>query len=339
MLIRDYMDKVSRWRSPIMGFCILSVIFTHTEMAFQSGPLSYVVNKLWVIDMFFFITGMSVYRSLKNDDRALPFYKRRFKRIYPRYLPIIIVYFIPIFVLYTDGNNLLLRLQELLGNVIMLGWVNGMDNQFNWYLQSLLFFYLFSPPLFLAVRQANGDRKKLLALLGFFCVSQLCFIGAGTLVAYTRTIAFVMGLVAEDMAERRVNFKINIPLLIIVWVIGNLMAYYTLAMPLEISMYYGLCWYPGVLVAPGMLLICCWVFELFEKLRALRWINAVFDVLGRYSLEGYLVNVLVYDVLVRCGIKINNNLAWLVIALAICPLSVLYGKLMDKIQSPKKQTA
>ena len=339
MLIRDYMDKVSRWRSHIMGFCILSVILAHSEMAFMSGPLSYAINKLWVIDMFFFITGMSVYRSLKKDDRLLPFYRRRFKRIYPRYLPIIIIYFIPIFALYTDGQNLALRLRELLGNVILLGWVNGMDNQFNWYLQSLLFFYLLSPPLFMAVRQAEGKGKILLGLVLFFCVSQICFIGAGTLVAYTRTIAFVMGLVAEDLADRRISFKINIPLLLLVWVIGNVLAYYTLAMPLEKSMYYGLCWYPGVLVTPGMLLICCWVFALMDKLRALRWVNGIFDVLGRYSLEGYLVNVLVYDIIARLRITVEGNLRWFIIALAICPLSVLYGKLMDRVQSGKKLKA
>ena len=335
MLIRDYMDKVSRWRSPIMGFCILSVIFVHSKIAFQSGPLSYALNKLWMIDMFFFITGMSVYRSLKKDERILPFYKRRFMRIYPRYLPIIIIYFIPLFALYTDGSNLALRLRELLGNVIMLGWINGMDNQFNWYLQSLLFFYLFSPALFLAVRQAQGRAKPLLLLLGFACVSQLCFIGSGTLVAYSRAIAFVMGIVAEDLADRGAKVRINIPLLLVLWMIGNLLAYYALAMPLEKSMYYGFCWYPGVLVTPGMLLICCWVFELCGKLRPLRWVNSVFGLLGRYSLEGYLVNVLVYDLIDRLRIPVQGNLQWFILAVLICPLSVLYGRLMDRLQVGK----
>lgn len=339
MQIRDYMDKVSRYRSHIMGFCILSVSFIHAEILSWSGPLNYLMNKLWVVDIFFFITGMSVYRSLKRDDRLIPFYKRRLARIYPCYLPIILVYFIPIFALYTTKANLFVSIRELLGNIFMLGWLGGLNNQFNWYPQSLMIFYLVSPPLYMLLRHLDGDRRKLLALLGFFCITQLCFVGSGMMVAYSRSISFVLGLVAEDFASNRRSLKLNIPIMLIVWVIGNALCYYTLNMPMEISMYYGICWHPGVLVVPGMMLVLCWIYALCEKYAALRWINHIFRLLGEYSLEILLGNVLVCDMLVRLGIKVKSNVMWLVLIVAVCIVFILYGKLIKRVTAGKKSAA
>lgn len=336
MLIKDYMSRVSRHRSGIMGFCILAVVLCHADFKFQSGPLSYFFNLLWEIDIFFFLTGMGVYRSLCRDERLLPFYRRRFTRIYPRYLPIIIIYFIPIFALYTDASTLPLRLRELLGNVSLLGWLNNMDNQFNWYIQAVMVFYFVSPPLVLLVRRFGGDWRKLAALLGFFVITQPCFMGSGTLIAYSRAIAFVMGMVGAELAAGEKNFRINVPVLLLVFAAGNLLAYYTNTLPVETGIYYGICWYPGLLVVPGMMLILCVVFEFCSKYPALRWISRFFELMGEYSLDIYLVNVLVYDVIARLRIEINGNLMWALVAAAIIPLSLLYGAAMNRLLSRGK---
>jgi len=336
MQIRDYMDRISRYRSHIMGFCILSVTFIHAQIVSLSGPLNYMMNKLWVVDIFFFITGMSVYRSLKRDERLIPFYKRRLTRIYPSYLPIILVYFIPIFALYTSKENLVMSIQEFLGNIFMIGWVGGLNNQFNWYPQSLMIFYLMSPPLYMLVRHLDGNRWKILGLLGFFCISQICFFGSGMMVAYSRSVSFILGLVAEDFASSRRSLKLNIPVMLIVWIIGNALCYYTLNMPMEISMYYGICWHPGVLVVPGMMLILCWIYALCEKYAALRWINRVFSLLGEYSLEILLGNVLVCDLFVRLGIKVDENWMWIAVIVGVCIVFILYGKLIKRLLAGRK---
>ena len=159
MLIKDYMDRVSRYRSHILGVCIFAVIVYHANLRFNSGPLSYIFNPLWEVDIFFFLTGMGAYYSLFKNSDSLAFYKRRLGRIYPRYLPVILLYFVPIFVLYTGRDSLVLRLQEFLGNVLLLGWLGGLDNQFNWYVQALMIFYLVSPPLFLLIKSFSQSRS------------------------------------------------------------------------------------------------------------------------------------------------------------------------------------
>lgn len=335
MLIRDYMDKVSRYRSHILGFCILGVIIYHANLGFSSGPLSYVLNPLWEVDIFFFLTGMGAYYSLLKNNGPVAFYKRRISRIYPRYLPVILLYFVPILVLYTGKADILTRLQEFLGNILMLGWIGGLDNQFNWYVQALMIFYLMSPPLFVLVKGFEGSGKRLAVLLAFLIVSQFCFMGSGLLIAYSRSIAFVLGLAAADWAARNKEFRLSVPLMLLVFVLGHGISYYTMAMPVELGMRYGLCWYPALLILPGTLWLLSLIFSLFEKVKALSWVNSFFAAMGRYSLEAYLINVLVYDVRSRLRIEIDSNLEWFAIIIAICPLSILYGKLMDKVQSRK----
>lgn len=332
MLIRDYMDKISRYRSHIMGLCIFAVIIYHANLSFASGPLGYLFNPLWEVDIFFFLTGMGAYYSLSKKSEALPFYKRRLSRIYPSYLPVIFIYFIPIFVLYTGWDSLALRIQELLGNVLMLGWLGGLDNQFNWYVQALMIFYLAAPPIFMLVKGFEGDGRRALYLLGFFVVSQLCFMGSGLLIAYSRSIAFVLGLVAADWAGRGKAFRLSVPLMLILFVLGHGISYYTMAMPVELGMRFGLCWYPALLILPGTLYILSLVFAFCEKLKALGWVNRFFAALGRYSLEAYLVNVLVYDIRARLNIEIESNLIWFALIIAICPLSLMYGKFSDRLR-------
>lgn len=333
------MDRLSRWRSQILGFCIFLIIIYHANLGFRSGPLSYIFNPLWEVDIFFFLTGMGAYRSLLGKGDALAFYKRRISRIYPRYLPVILLYFVPILVLYTGRDTLLLRLQELLGNVLMLGWLGGLDNQFNWYVQALMIFYLLSPAMFLLIRSFEGSGRKLGRLLAFLVLSQVCFMGSGLLIAYSRSIAFALGLAAADWAARGKEFRLSVPVMLAVLVMGHAVSYYTMAMPVELGMRYGLCWYPALLILPGTLWLLTVLFALCEKTKALDWVNGLFGLLGRYSLEGYLVNVLVYDMRARLGIEFEGNLMWFVLIIAICPLSVLYGKLMDKLLSRKGKTA
>ena len=347
MLIKDYMAKIGKYRAHIMGFCILDVLIGHSDMIFRLGPLSYLTKLLWVIDIFFFMTGLGAYHSLSKNPSLLPFYKRRFMRVYPCYLPVILIYVIPIFVyaIRFSPELLLRNIQEFLGNLFLMGWFAGLDNQFNWYIQALMVFYLVAPPMVLLVKHFEGSGKKLAGLLLFFCVTQVCFFGSGFLVAYARTIAFVMGIIAADLAVRNKNFKLNVPLMLILWVIGNGLAYYLHSMPTELGMKYGFSWYPGLIIIPGMMLILSWVFEFCSKHKALAWISSAFSVLGQYSLEIYIVNVLGYDLLARCGISlmINSlpnylirNAVWFVIAIALGVISIIYGKFIHKLLARKK---
>ena len=330
MRIRDYMTRVSRWRGHIMGFCILCILFFHSGVRLRE-PWNYFVNLLWGVDIFFFCTGMGVHRSLMKNGDTLAFYKRRAARIYPAYLPVVLLFFAPVLVRAVAAGETLPALGELWGNVLMLGWVNQMDNQFNWYPQVIALFYLAAPAAWLAVRRADG--KRLAALFAFFIVSQPCFFNSHFLIAYSRLPYFLMGLIAADLAERGATVKLSVPVMLVCFVAGNALMYYGQRFPTDILWGYGLSWYPGLLIVPGALFLLCRVFSLCGRVKALNWVNRLFDLLGKYSFEIFLVHLLLFGYVNELGISVPGNLAWLALIAVSVPLSAGYGKLIEKLKA------
>ena len=329
--IRDYMAAVSRYRSHIMGFAILCILFFHGGVRIAE-PWNYFLNLLWGVDIFFFCTGMGVYRSLSRNADTLAFYKRRFSRIYPYYLPVVLLFFIPVLVRAVSAGETLSALRSLLGNLTMLGWINGLDAQFNWYPQVICMFYLASPAFFAAVKSFNGSGKKLAVFFGFFVLTQVCFFNSGLLIAYSRLLYFLMGLIAAELAERDAELRLNIPVLLVFFLAGNYLMYYGQRFPTEILWGYGLSWYPGLLIIPGAMLLLCRVFALCEKGKPLGRLARLFELMGRRSFEIFLIHLLVFGYIADLGLPVQGNLMWLLVIVLCVPLSFGYGRLIDRVK-------
>lgn len=330
MAVKDYMNAVSRYRGQIMGFAIVCILFFHSRILIAE-PWNYFLNLLWGVDIFFFISGMGVHRSLSKNDDALAFYKRRFRRIYPGYLPVALLFFAPVLVRAVNSGETLKAVRELMGNVLMLGWVNGMGNQLNWYPQAVCLFYLAAPALFAAVKSFNGSGKKLALFFGFFLVTQVCFFNAPLLIAYSRLLYFLMGLICEELASRGSKLRLNVPALLILFLVGNYLMYYGQRYPTDILWGYGLSWYPGLLIVPGALMLLPKLFAALERVRALKWISRAAAFLGEYTFEILIVQLLLLGWLSESGISIESNALWLLFIIVTVVISVGYGKLIRKI--------
>lgn len=330
------MTRVSRWRGHIMGFCILCILFFHAGVRLAE-PWNYLLNLLWGVDIFFFCTGMGVHRSLMKNSDTLAFYKRRAARIYPAYLPATLLFFVPVLVRAAKAGETPQALCELLGNVLMLGWINRMDNQFNWYPQVIALVYLAAPAAWLAVRRSNGGGRKLAALFAFFIVSQPCFFNSHFLIAWSRMPYFMMGLIAAELAGRDADLRFSIPALIVLFVVGNALMYYGQRFPTEILWGYGLSWYPGLLIVPGALLLLPWAFSLIARVKWLGWLNAIFALLGKWSFEIFLVHLLLFGYMNELGAAPRGNLAWLAAIAAAVALSVGYGKVIERVRGKLKK--
>lgn len=322
--IADYMGAVSKYRSHIMGFAIVCILFFHGGVRFAE-PWNYFLNLLWGVDIFFFCTGMGVHRSLSRSSDTLSFYKRRIKRIYPAYFWVVLLFFIPVLITAAGEGTLPRALKELLGNVTMLGWINGMGHQFNWYPQAICLVYLAAPAFFLAVRRIGESGKKLALFFGFFVVTQICFFGSGFLILYSRLLYFLMGLAAAELAERGSRLRLNVPVLLVLFLVGNYLMYYGQRFPTEILWGYGLSWYPGLLIVPGALWLLTRLFDLCSRAAWLRWVNAFFELMGRWSFEIFLVHLLIFGWI--APLNIEGNLRWLGIIAASVVLAIGYGRL------------
>lgn len=332
MSIKKYMAEVSACRGRIMGVCMLFILFFHGGVRLRE-PWNYFCNLLWGVDIFFFASGMGVFSSLSNNGDTLSFYARRARRILPAYIPVVLLFFIPVIIDAARAGALPAAVQELLGNLIMLGWVNRLENQFNWYPQVICLVYLASPALFLIVSRAAQSARAMLALFAVAALSQVCFFNSHFLIAWSRMLYFLMGLAGAALAARDARFKLNVPIMLILFVIGNGLMYYGQRFPEELLWGYGLSWYPGLLIIPGAMLIMCRGFALCERVRALSWLGRLFELMGKYSFEIFLIHLLLFSTLTRLGLEPQGNLQWLLAIIASVPLAVGYGRLIKHFRA------
>lgn len=327
--VSDYMARASRWRGQIMGFAIVCILFFHSGVRIAE-PWNFCFNLLWGVDVFFFCTGLGVHRSLSKSPDAVAFYKRRLRRIYPAYLPVVLVFFAPLASRAIAAGVVWPTLQQLLGNVLLFGWINELENQFNWYPQAIALVYFAAPALFALVRCCAPRRGALAALFAFFIVTQPCFFNGNLLILWSRMPCFMMGLIGAELAARGCNRRVNAPVLCALFLLGNYLMYYSQRFPTELLWGYGLTWYPGILIVPGAMVILPWLFGLFERAGALRWINRVLAVLGKWSFEIFLVHVLLFTLINGFGLAITGNLAWLAVIAVSVLLSIAYGHLINR---------
>ena len=326
------MALISRYRGQIMGVCIIEVLFMHTKLALPY-PLSYIKNLYWVIDIFFFLSGMGAYHSLRKNSDVLAFYRRRLNRIFLPYFPLIVLYVLLSAIFILPHIPPLRFLQEALGNILMLGWFAGLDEQLNWYPCAIMLVYLFTPPLFSFIRSADGNGKKLWGLICFILLMQLCFLGSNYVILTSRLISFLFGLLAADAAFRDVDWKLNIPLMFAACILGNVLVLYCTRFDADLIWQYGLTWYPGLLVIPGMMLLFAWFFGFLSGVKQLKPLLWIFDTAGRYSFEIFLVHLIVYKFICFTPLEPTDNPQWIAAALVSGILAVLYGKLTDKLRN------
>ena len=325
------MALISKYRTPIMGLAIINVLFGHTNMQLW-GPFNYLVNAVWLIDIFFFFSGLGAYHSLMKNDNVLEFYIRRVKRIYPAYLPAVLAYLALHASKIISELGVLGFVQEALGNVLMLGWISGRTYQFNWYPQAIMLVYLITPAIFFLIRRFDGNGKKLAALFGFFLLGQICFLGSGYLIAVSRLLNFILGMLAADAAKRDANIKLSVPLLLILAVLGHGLIFLGYRYGGEMTQSYGILWYPAIIAIPGTMYVFCKFFEFVEKKKWLNWFMWIHNITGKYSFEIFMAHIVLYTLYPMMGIPAPSIGGLTVIVAITCVISVFYGMGVDKLR-------
>ena len=154
---------LSRHRAALMGLAMLFVMFFHVPMA--KGELMYGVVRLGNIgvDMFLFLSGIGLWFSWTKSNsrssllapRIKEFYRKRLLRIYPAWLLIACLYYIPEYL----GTDLLGQFPQaadwqsvkspdlfhLIANILV-GWSFWrVDDGAFWFIPSIMMMYVFAP--------------------------------------------------------------------------------------------------------------------------------------------------------------------------------------------------
>jgi len=338
MKIKDAYERITKYRSVIMGVAILWVVWFHSDL-FCTQPVLSTIRKFGYggVDIFFFLSGMGVYQSLSRNSNIIDYYKRRITRIMPIYL-----FFITGWTFVTNVDKLLAFsvenlweiLQCYLGNIFMTGWFFDIEGQFNWYVQALMWFYFIAPAIYGYLKQNMSEKKKVAGLFVALLCIQLTALEHFTLMAVCRLILFIMGMLVTRYGLEEKEIRISPFLLWGFFVIGvGLLLYCNQELP-EYMVTYGLWWYPFILITPGFIIGLTRLLSLLEKTTLGRIACRLFCEMGKCSFEIYLIHIPFFVYLPKL-FPVKGDIEWLITVITAIGMGVLFKKVWDYIKTVK----
>lgn len=324
-------QRISRYKAALMGIAILIVVYGH-YFYYHSGLMDYTELNItmWYtvgsVDIFVFLSGFGIYRSLAKNDNPLQFMGRRFSRLMPSYLPFILVYCG--FCLAVGTMNK----WQALGNLTTFGWWTRMGGQFNWYIPTIIAMYLFSP-LFYHMISAWG--KRALWMLVLFVLLDAACVDTSLMIGVSRFPIYFLGMyLGREAALGNQPSRRHLVLSGVAAAVSMIALFFLVTMKPGWMAKYGFWWHPYFLSTPGCLYFTSWCLEKHEKWALTRQVNRGLSFLGGKSFEIYLCHLLVYTVALHFGL--TGWLPWIGMAVLGLALGCLYSVLVTKFISWRK---
>lgn len=147
--------NISRYRGELMGAAMIFVILFHISLPRYDSFFGLRRMGNIGVDMFLFLSGIGLWFSWMKDNSIKRFYLRRMLRIYPAWLLVASLYYIPdLFfsnVVKHDGHSL--NMIDLIGD-ISLNWDFWLNDELTfWYIPAILSLYLVSPFYMILIRK------------------------------------------------------------------------------------------------------------------------------------------------------------------------------------------
>lgn len=314
---RDMLDDLSESRTFLMGLAIVGIVLYHLRgnSVCPDSALARFLDDLMGMgyggcDVFFFLSGFGIARSLGKDSNLPRYLGRRAKKLFPAYYPFILVFIFSLKRLWGISGR------EILGNLTFTGFWLHFRNQFNWYIQTAVAFYLLAPAASWVMRRWKGWRA--FGILGTVTLAlQVLFFGDECMIAITRLPVFLLGMAFGDQKTGSMPWtKGRLTGLAAVFLGG--FVFYWIAQP-YILWGNGLYWYPFILMAPSFCLLAAALRHSWRP--CLRRIDGFVCLCGRCSFEIYLVHVLFFEYIL---VEREGNLFWLAMAVVCTALGILY---------------
>lgn len=284
---------LSAHRNELKGLAILMVLFFHINL--QCGPVLFGIKQLCYsgVDIFMFLSGYGLYHSLRGSNDLKRFWTKRFSRILPAYLPIVVCWMIVMYPTYHLSNSEILR--GVAGNLSTLGYWIQTPKMYNWYVGAMMMFYLLAPVVYALLSQSAHPARMTVSLMLGACLMGVAFIDLDAMMCISRLPIFILGMFfAMDLP-----WKIKpLPLSILYGLLmlgGIAVEVYAQSNLKELLITYGLYWYPFVLATPGLCLCWCVLTEGLKR-SFFSFLTLPFKVLGECSFEIYLVHIWIYEI-------------------------------------------
>lgn len=146
---------ISRYRSEMMGAAMLFIILFHVALS-PSDPFFGLRRCGNVgVDMFLFLSGVGLWYSWTKQPSAIHFFKRRYIRVYPTWLAVACLFYIPRFLSHPATPESTI---DLAGDII-LNWDFWLNDELTfWYVPAIMMLYTFAPAYMRLIEKHPGCR-------------------------------------------------------------------------------------------------------------------------------------------------------------------------------------
>lgn len=284
---------INRYRSPIMGFAALWIVFFHLwQPLFAEGApaaLFYaenVIKRLGFegVDIFFLLSGMGLTYSIGKHSLG-GFYLRRFKRLAIPFVAVAALRAVcerwgwRAFLFVVSGANF------FVGNMYF----------FLWFVTAIAVLYLVFPLYWRFFSRARSKLAFTLAVIAVWYVLSLALVGVLPENKYgftNRIPVFVTGVLLGWCTQKGVTLLSRRAVAVTAAVLtlaGLILSFLCNFRGLELSLPQSNCCLPDYLTALGLTALLAELFAQLDKARGTRWINRVLGFIGGISLEFYCV--------------------------------------------------
>ena len=284
--------SLSKYRNEIYGFSLILILFYHACLVDYNWTSIMRIFKIGYlgVEIFLFLSGISLFFSYTADHNLIRFYKKRLIRLLVPAVIILTPYYIYVFSLgnYSPAAIIL----KTIPNVLLLQfWIDGSDSSY--FLSLMMVCYLFYPLLYKVVsKDENAVIHITKAVL--LCIAQIavCVFVEKVFPAYweitnealARIPVFTAGCFLGPYVYK--HKKVSWLIVPICAMLCALLVY-----PVVVCI-----WEPVsmILVRTSMGILCTIVLSCIFKVTAscvLRFLNRICQFLSTFTIEMYLIHI------------------------------------------------
>ncbi len=312
--------SISKYRAELMGLAILGVMLGHLmNKTIQPFVLEHTVRLIHTYG-FIFLSGFGLYYSFRKKSDVLPFYKKRFVRVYLPYLYISLIFFLLVF--YKTRS-----VSDLFGHLTTIAyWYKG--NYYSmWYIPISLFLYLIFPPIY----HFLFDGKKCNPLYRMLLITAIVFVILLLIqhftpeywemekIGFCKILIFPLGIYCGYLAQK--NFSVSYLALIPFFLFSAILAVFMFKIDYD---YLG---FGRTLVGIPLAIITVD----FMSSRIKKPLKAICRFLGKYSLELYILHLFINFTLIS-AFHVHKSISMstgIILALLLCkPVHDIVNKLI-----------
>ncbi len=287
--------NVSVYRTYLMGIGIIAVLVLHScfgRLADGTAVIRIFPKDIGYlgVDIFFLVSGFGIYFSLLKNSKPFPFYIRRFKKIYLKYLVVVIPYCIMCYAMNT------IKWTGIIANIFSIQFWVGAGASFGWYTSALFAMYFIAPFYFAAISRSQ-NRRYITAISILCCVLGsllLVILGKSKFCLFTlRAPSFLVGFLWASYSASGKELSCRSAYILVAVAGLAIIAIYILRRMLIPVGTLGLDMLCAMLTAPGLVLILCGILSRLKPQNPLmRFIHKS----GKICFELYLANTLLMGI-------------------------------------------